>query len=56
MSTIKLITNGKKEGKPTNKLASIKRMPPPILVKSPKEVKETLKFFKTTKQMNNTKN
>jgi len=52
---IKPMINSKKEGKPTDKPVSIKRIPSPILVKSPKEVKEISRYFKTTKQLNNTK-
>ena len=47
------IENSKKEKKNTNKLASIERLPPPILVK---EVKEIFKFFKITSSANENKN
>ena len=43
------IKNGKKGDKETNKLASIERLPPPILAKSPKEVNEISKYFKMQK-------
>jgi len=49
------MVNSKKGRKPTDKPVSIKRIPPPILAKSPKEVKEISKYFKTTKYFNNTK-
>ena len=52
---IKPMVNSKKGGKPTDKPVSIKRIPPLILAKSLKEVKEISKYFKTTKQLNNTK-
>ena len=41
--------NGKNGEKDTNKLASIQQIPPPIPTKSPKEVNEISKYFKTTK-------
>jgi len=49
------MVNGKKGRKSTNKPVSIKRMPPLIPAKSPKEIKEISKYFKTTKQLNNIK-
>jgi len=45
-SKVNPIKSGKKEDKDTTKLASIKRLPLPIPAKSPKEVKEILKYFK----------
>ena len=48
--------NGKKGEKNTNKLASIERMPSPILAKSPKEVREISKYFKMTNLTKNNKN
>ena len=52
---IKPMVNGKKERKSTNKPVSIERIPLSIPAKLPKEVKEISKYFKTTKQSNNTK-
>jgi len=53
---VKLMKNSKKGEKNTNKLASIERMPPSILVKLPKEVRQISKYFKTTNLINNNKN
>lgn len=53
---VKLMKNGKKGEKNTNKPASIERMPPLIPAKSPKEVREISKYFKITNPMNNNKN
>ena len=47
--------NSKKGEKTIDKLASIERMPSPISAKSPKEVKEISKYFKTANLLNNTK-
>ena len=41
--------NSKNGEKDTNKPASIQRIPSPIPAKSPKEIKEISKYFKTTK-------
>lgn len=41
------INNSKKDNKNTDKPMSIKRLPLPIPAKSPKEVNEILKYFKT---------
>jgi len=48
--------NSKKGEENTDKLASIERIPPSILVKLPKEVREISKYFKTTNLINNNKN
>ena len=40
-----------KNNKQTNKLASFVKLPPPILVKTLKEVKEISKFFKKNSQL-----
>ena len=44
---ISLEKHGKKQETSANKSASIKRLSPPISVKSPKEVKEISKYFKS---------
>jgi len=48
--------NRKKGKKITDKSASIERLPPSILAKLPKEVKEISKFFKMTSLTNENKN
>lgn len=52
---VNLEKNGKKEGKVANKPARIERIPPPILAKSLKEMKEISKYFKSTKPITNNK-
>jgi len=42
-----LVKNSKPKGKDINKLASIERLPPPILTKTPKEINKISEFFKT---------
>ena len=49
------IITEKKGEKNTDKLASIETLPLPIPAKSPKEVKEISKFFKTSKLALNNK-
>ena len=46
---VNLEKHGKKQDIPTNKPTSIERLPPPIPAKSPKEVNEISKYFKTSK-------
>jgi len=51
-------TNPVKSGKKnkfTNRLASIEKLPPPILAKFPKEVNRISKYFKPTKAAQNNK-
>jgi len=50
------LNNSKKEEKNIDKLANIEKLPPPILAKLSKEVKEISKFFKTTSSANRNKN
>ena len=49
------VKSGKKKEKFTNRLASIEKLPPPILAKFPKEVNRISKYFKPTKLAQNNK-
>ena len=53
---VNLIKTRKKGKKNTDKPTSIQRLPPPIPVKLPKEVKEISKYFKTTSSVYGNKN
>ncbi len=47
MPKMNLVKNGKLKDKETDKLASVKRLFPSILAKTPKEINKISKFFKT---------
>ncbi len=47
MPKITLIKNGKPKGKDIIKLVRVKRLPPFIPMKTPKEVNEVSKYFKS---------
>ena len=51
-----LAKSNKRDEKNMDKLASVERLPPPILAKSPKEVKEISKFFKANNSIYRNKN
>jgi len=44
-------TSKSDKGKSTNELATINKLPPPILTKLPKEINNITKFFKKNKQL-----